>query len=304
MKRAFWPDEGPPGTLGVYTRGAGKTVCCLFLPGSQDFTCLVSLCTRSKSVRALILQHCPVEGPGTLAPFLLQRGWTLETVALDAGAPLPEAPQAYQAIIVMGGPMGVYDETDYPFLREEQYFLTLAIAQKVPILGICLGSQLLARALGARVYRNPRKEIGWYTVDLTAAGRTDPLFMGLDSPVRVFQWHGDAFEIPPGAISLASSPLCTHQAFCYGAHVYGLLFHLELTPAIIQSWLATFREELAGVKDYINPERIIADMPHYLERYQQVSTQVFSNFVDHLLACEQGHAGSPAGYASMAMPLS
>jgi GMP synthase-like glutamine amidotransferase len=146
----------------------------------------------------------------------------------------------------MGGPMGVYDDAMYPFLRQEHDFLQRAIVQEVPLLGICLGSQLLAKALGACVYRNPQKEIGWYTVDLTAAGCTDPLFAGIDSPMRVFQWHGDAFELPAGATALASSPLCTHQAFRYGDRVYGLLFHLELTPEIIYSWLDTFRDELVS----------------------------------------------------------
>ena len=133
-------------------------------------------------MRALVLQHIAVEGPGTLAPCLETRGWKLETVALYAGDRLPEHPRAYQAIIVMGGPMGVYDAAAYPFLREEHDFLVRAIAQEVPLFGICLGSQLLAKALGARVYRNPCKEIGWDTVDLTPAGLTDPLFAGISSP--------------------------------------------------------------------------------------------------------------------------
>ena len=98
----------------------------------------------------------------------------------------------------------------------------------------------------------------------------------------VFQWHGDAFELPAGAVALASSPQCTHQAFRYGERVYGLLFHLELVPAMIHSWLATFQEELAGVQAYIDPQRIVADMPRYLEQYQQVSTQIFTNLVDHV----------------------
>src|SRR6266581_4204914 len=150
---------------------------------------------RRLCMRALVLQHVVVEGPGTLASYLAARGWTLETVALYTGARLPEEAQEYQAVIVMGGPMGVYDEAAYPFLRDEHRFLRRVLGQGVPLLGICLGSQLLAKALGARVYRNPQKEIGWYTVDLTPAGAADPLFAGLASPVPVFQWHGDAFDL-------------------------------------------------------------------------------------------------------------
>jgi len=233
-------------------------------------------------MRALVLQHVAVEGPGTLAPYLEARGWQLETVALYAGARPPEDAQGYQAIIVMGGPMGVYDEAEYPFLRDEDRFLRHAMAQDVPLLGICLGSQLLAKALGARVYRNPHKEIGWYSVDLTPAGAADPLFAGLASPVPVFQWHGDAFDLPTGAIPLASSPLCAHQAFRYGERVYGLLFHLELTPAIIQTWLEVFQDELLNLRGTIDPEHIVAEIPQRYAAYQQAGSRVFANLVEHL----------------------
>jgi GMP synthase-like glutamine amidotransferase len=233
-------------------------------------------------MRALVLQHVAVEGPGTLASYLEARGWTLETVALYEGARLPEDAQEYQAIIVMGGPMGVYDEAEYPFLRDEHRFLTRVLAQGVPLLGICLGSQLLAKALGARVYRNPQKEIGWYTVDLTPAGAVDPLFAGLTSPVPVFQWHGDAFDLPAGATPLASSPLCTNQAFRYGDRVYGLLFHLELTPDVIHSWLAAFHDELMRVQGIIDAARIVAEMPHRYVEYQQVRSRVLTNLVEHV----------------------
>jgi GMP synthase-like glutamine amidotransferase len=233
-------------------------------------------------MRALVLQHVAVEGPGTLASYLAIRGWALATVALYAGARLPADAEEYQAVIVMGGPMGVYDEAQYPFLRDEHRFLTRVLEQGVPLLGICLGSQLLAKALGARVYRNPHREIGWYTVDLTPAGVADPLFAGLTSPIPVFQWHGDAFDMPAGATPLASSPLCTHQAFRYGDRVYGLLFHLELTPAMIHSWMAAFHDELVSVQGTIDPARIVAEMPHRCLEYQQIGSTVFANLVEHV----------------------
>ena len=247
-------------------------------------------------MRALVLQHVAVEGPGRLAPYLEARGWQLETVALHTGARPPEDARGYQAIIVMGGPMGVYDEAEYPFLRTEHHFLRRAIAQDVPLLGICLGSQLLAKALGARVYRNPQKEIGWYTVDLTPAGAADPLFAGLASPVPVFQWHGDAFDLPTGAIALASSPLCAHQAFRYGERVYGLLFHLELTPAMIQTWMETFQDELVSLRGIIDPDRIVAEIPHRWAAYQQAGSRVCANLVEHLwepLATQRSDAVPP-----------
>jgi GMP synthase-like glutamine amidotransferase len=233
-------------------------------------------------MRALVLQHVAIEGPGTLASCLETHGWTLDTVALYEGDRLPEDSQEYQAVIVMGGPMGVYDDVAYPFLRDEHRFLTRVLGQGVPLLGICLGSQLLAKALGARVYRNPYKEIGWYTVDLTSAGATDPLFAGLPSPIPVFQWHGDAFDLPAGATPLASSPLCTHQAFRYGDRVYGLLFHLELTPDVIHRWLAAFQDELIRMPATIDPARIVADIPRRYVEYQQVGSRVFANLVEHI----------------------
>jgi GMP synthase-like glutamine amidotransferase len=233
-------------------------------------------------MRALVLQHVAVEGPGTLASYLARRGWTLATVPLYEGARLPEDAQEYQAVIVLGGPMGVYDEAQYPFLRDEHRFLTRVLEQDVPLLGICLGSQLLAKALGARVYRNPHKEIGWYTVDLTPAGAADPLFAGLTSPIPVFQWHGDAFDIPAGAMPLASSSLCMHQAFRYGDRVYGLLFHLELTSDMIHTWIAAFHNELVSVQGTIDPARIMAEIPYRCLEYQQIGSRVFANLVEHV----------------------
>jgi GMP synthase (glutamine-hydrolysing) len=246
-------------------------------------------------MRALVLQHISVEGPGSLAPLLRARGWELETVALYAGDQLPALPRTYQAIIVMGGPMGVYDEDAYPFLRAEHDFLQRAIAQGVPLLGICLGAELLAKALGARVYRNPRKEIGWYTVDLTSAGLADPLFAGVGSPVQVFEWHGDAFDLPVGATHLASSADCVHQVFRYRERVYGLLFHLELTPEIIRSWIEAFHDELAEVADQVSVAQIERDMVRYMEPYQQVRTRVFTNLVEQVWESSAGGKTEPVG---------
>ncbi|MGQ4810423.1 hypothetical protein NKDENANG_03889 [Candidatus Entotheonellaceae bacterium PAL068K] len=239
-------------------------------------------------MRVLVLQHIAVEGPGVLASCLETRGWELETVGLYAGAPLPAHPRRYRAIIVMGGPMGVYDEAEYPFLLQEHRFLERALDHEVPLLGICLGSQLLAKALGARVYRNSCKEIGWDTVELTSAGRADPLFAGLTSPLRVFQWHGDAFELPSGATLLASSARCAHQVFRYGDRVYGLLFHLELTLDMIHTWIATFQDELAGGVDQVTPEQLVAGMARHGDQYQQNQRRVFSNLLDHLWTPSSG----------------
>jgi GMP synthase-like glutamine amidotransferase len=233
-------------------------------------------------MRALVVQHVAVEGPGTLAAVLAQCRWELQTIKRYAGESLPHAPHIYDAIIIMGGPMSVYDESAYPFLRHEHDFLLQALTQRVPLLGICLGAQLLAKALGAHVYRNPQKEIGWDRVEITAAGQTDPLFMGLGAVVPVFQWHGDAFALPAGATLLASSPCCAHQAFRYGERVYGLLFHLELTPEAIQCWLDAFAEEVRSLRGQIDPVQIIADTPRHMAMYTAVAQRVFWHLITQI----------------------
>jgi len=139
--------------------------------------------------------------------------------------------------------MNVYEEDRYPFLRDEDLFMKEAIQRGKAVLGICLGAQLIAKALGARVFKAPVKEIGWYDVSLTKMGSQDPLLSDLPKTFPVFQWHGDTFEIPNGAKLIATSSPISHQAFRYGEKVYGLQFHLEVTEAMIREWMETYEEE-------------------------------------------------------------
>ena len=172
-------------------------------------------------MRVLVFRHVPFEGLGLIAAVLGVR--RIEVAFADlyqADAPLPEI-ALYDALIFLGGPMSVND--DLPFLHREMELIRQAIARRQPILGICLGAQLIARALGATVRRNAAKEIGWYPLDFTEAARGDRLFDGL-SRETVFHWHGETFDLPPGAELLASSDLCRNQAFRAGECVYGLQF--------------------------------------------------------------------------------
>jgi len=137
-------------------------------------------------------------------------------------------------LIFMGGPMSAND--DLAYLRHEIACIRQAVDRGQPVLGVCLGSQLLAKALGARVYKNSAKEIGWFDVELTDSGRRDPVLSGLDSPETVFHWHGETFDLPDGADWLAYSEQCRHQAFRVGSITYGLQFHLEVTPEMIADW--------------------------------------------------------------------
>ncbi len=197
---------------------------------------------------------------------------------------LPPVPSV-SGLIVMGGPMGVYEQDRYPFLKRELDYIGKVIAAKKPVLGICLGSQLIAHALGARVYPNKKKEIGWYRVHLTAEGKKDPLMKGGANAPRVFQWHGDTFDLPKGARRLASSSLCKNQAFRFGNNVYGLQYHLEVDGAMVQDWLVQPGAERELFQIGPNQAQKIQDMlPRRLPALHRLAHSFFSGFVQHVRA--------------------
>lgn len=165
----------------------------------------------------------------------------------------------HQGLLVLGGPMGVNDKAEYPYLSQVERLIGEAVAAGKPVLGLCLGAQLMASALGGKVFPNRTKEIGCYRVDLTAEGRADPLFAGMGPRVPVFQWHGDTFTLPEGAVLLATAPTCAHQAFRYGRNAYGLQFHLEVTPDIVAEWADAYAAELA-VFDGRSPGDLMAEV--------------------------------------------
>lgn len=182
----------------------------------------------------LVFQHVANEPPGMIQDAADSQGVRLNILKLWKPYQMPD-PNKYDGLIIMGGPMGVYE--NYPSEKDELAFIHRVLG-RVPVIGFCLGSQLLAHSLGAEVYPNMRtgkkvKEIGYYNVDLTKEGQKDPIFIGFTSPVKVLQWHGDAFDLPTGAELLATSPHCTNQAFKFGNNAYGMLFHNEFTPEMV-----------------------------------------------------------------------
>lgn len=192
--------------------------------------------TASASPSVLVLRHARHEGPGTIASFLKTAG--VEHRCLDVfKTPAFPSLDSVSGLVVMGGPMGVYETSRFSFLVRELAFLRKAIAAGKPVLGVCLGAQLIAHALGARVYPHTVKEIGWGKIRLTSAGKKDPWMKPASRFPWVFQWHGDTFDLPRGARRLATSALCKNQAFRYGAHVYGLQYHIELDGPMIRNWL-------------------------------------------------------------------
>ena len=199
-------------------------------------------------MNVLIIKHVDIEGPGLIEHCLKQREISHQTLCLGTDDLLPK-PDRFTHIVLLGGPMNVYEEDRYPFLRGEDLFIKEAIQRGKHILGICLGAQLIAKALGARVTKSPSKEIGWYEVSLTEEGSRDPLFSFFPKTFSVFQWHEDTFEVPKGGRLLVTSPSIPHQAFRYGENVYGLQFHLEVTRAMIREWMEEYDNELQGLTE-------------------------------------------------------
>ncbi len=230
----------------------------------------------------LVLQHIACETPGIFLDVLEEEKRPIETVRLYEGDRLPKDLSGFAGLLVMGGPMSVNDEAKYLWLKAEDRLLKEALAADLPTLGICLGSQLIAKAAGGTVRRGPRKEIGWYSVRLTAAARHDRLFREFPETVEVFQWHGEYFDTPPGAVNLASSELYACQAFSIGRNVYGLLFHLEVTGPMVSEWVAAFKEELDGVKDYIRPESILEELPRRIDALNRRARTLFARFCETL----------------------
>ena len=183
------------------------------------------------------MQHAEREGLGLLAPALARHGLAVRTVRTDRREPVPRSAAPASGVIILGGPMGVYEADRYPHLADEIALAADALLRDVPILGVCLGSQILAAAAGARVYPGPAQEIGWFPITLTDAGRRDPVLGVFPPEAIVFHWHGDTFDLPRGATLLASSRLYANQSFRLGTRAYGVQFHPEVTAGMLDEWL-------------------------------------------------------------------
>jgi GMP synthase (glutamine-hydrolysing) len=184
----------------------------------------------------VVLQHVPYEGPGALAPAIRETGAGLQLVRIDSGdaVPSPDDVGAIAGVVVMGGPMGVHD--DLPWLEPERVLLRAAVDAGLPVLGVCLGAQQLAAALGAEVVTGPEPECGVGEVHLTPAALSDPVFGKAPTPLPCVHWHGDTFSLPAGAVRLAANAAYENQAFRVGARAYGLQFHVEVTGSLVAHW--------------------------------------------------------------------
>lgn len=221
-------------------------------------------------MKIVVIMHVENEGSGTLGDFLDSAQASVSTVRTYAGEPLPADVNGMDAVVSMGGPMNVHEQNEYTFLRDEIAFLKRAVDAGVPMLGICLGAQLIASACGARVYKAPVKELGWSRVSLTPEGRRDNLFKDLPDTLSVLQWHEYTFQVPTGGSLLATSDPCPHQAFRLG-NAYGLQFHPEVTLDMLSQWSEDEPEEQ---RNHIL--RRFGEMEHH---YVRQADTLYSNFL-------------------------
>ena len=232
--------------------------------------------------KILVFQHVAHEILGTLDPLLRDAGFRIKYVNFERHPDAEPNLEGYDGLIVLGGPMNVDEVQDYPYLETEIGLIGEAMDREFPVLGIYLGSQLLAKALGAEVKKNPEKEIGWYDVTPTDEGEEDPLLSTFSGTEKIFQWHGDTFEIPKGAVRLASSPLCKNQAFRVRDNVYGFQFHMEVDEPMIERWLRVpeNKKEIEALGGKIDPEVIREDTPEHIGRLKELSDSAFSGFLN------------------------
>lgn len=239
--------------------------------------------SRTDTMRKLLVcQHVAHELLGTLDPLFRDAGFRIRYVNFGREPGAKPNLKGYAGLVLLGGPMNVGETERYPHLATEIDLVHQALELDIPILGICLGAQLIASALGAEVGPAPRTEIGWHDVSPTVAGRDDPLLRHFADTERIFQWHGDAFAISEGATHLATGADCPHQAFRFGERVYGLQFHLEVDEPMIHRWLRipNLLDEIQALGSATTPEKILAETPQQIHRTKELAQQTFGALID------------------------
>lgn len=232
--------------------------------------------------KILVFQHVPYEPLGTLDPLLKQAGFRIRYVNFGRDASLRPSLDKYAALIVLGGPMNADQIDNYPNLITEVEIIRDALARDMSILGICLGAQLLAKALGGRVMKNAVCEIGWHDVELTDHGVCDPVLAAFARRQRVFQWHEDGIELSQEATHLARSTASAVQAFRHGEHAYGLQFHLEANASLIERWLSVpeHQKVLVEERGHADADRIRRQVPEYIDALEALSRETFTRWID------------------------
>ncbi len=226
----------------------------------------------------LYLKHIDIEGPCTIGSFFELKGFQNKILELGSGGVFPQDLKNIEAVVILGGPMSVYEEDKHPYLKQEDVFIKEVLISQIPLLGICLGAQLIAKACGARINKAENKEIGWSKVSLTQEGQGDILFENVLESLDVFQWHEDTFSIPANGTLLATSSHCAHQAFKVGPSAYGLQFHIEITEQSISSWCDAYfpldKEKYLGLK-----EEMLKQYQSKKDVFNAQAEKVYRNFL-------------------------
>jgi GMP synthase-like glutamine amidotransferase len=243
---------------------------------------------------AIILQHLDREGPGYVADLCQQRGLATSIVRLDLGADVPASLEGGDILVVMGGSMGVGDLANprYPFLAREAELLRRILAKEQPVLGICLGAQLLSHAAGARVYPNQRpdalgvlrpwREVGFGEVALLRLDH-EPALAGLPERIPVLHWHGDTFDLPAGAVRLAKNDVCANQAFRIGHRAFGLQFHVETDAALVRDWATEDSDFVRSALGPSGPATIIATCEEASRQVRAIGERLIGNILGEML---------------------
>jgi GMP synthase (glutamine-hydrolysing) len=241
----------------------------------------------------LVLQHIACEPPAAFEDELRSRGLDVTRVELDEGDPLPDW-REFPAIVVMGGPMGAYQEADHPWLVDEKRLLREAVEGDVPVWGVCLGAQLLASALGARVYPGAEPEVGLLPVELTAAAAEDPVFGDAPRSFPTLQWHGDTFDLPDGATLLASSPAYPHQAFRVGRS-YALQFHIEVPLELAREWgdVPAYADSLESTLGPGALDRLLSEVADNAGVTVPLARDLFGRWLEHVVRVPMPDAARP-----------
>ena len=235
---------------------------------------------RHEEPFVIALQHVPCEGVGTIGEVLRGRGVHIRVVCVHRGDRVPSGLDGARGLVIMGGPLSAYETDRFPHLREELRLIEGALHAGVPVLGVCLGSQLLAAALGARVYAAGHSEIGWYDVRLRTATRADAMWKDVEETFPALHWHGDIFDLPRQGVSLARSAMTEHQAFRWGERAYGLLFHIEVSRPHVEAMVRAFHDEIGPAR----AASILSGLDLHIGPVERLGSLVFDRWTDLVLS--------------------
>lgn len=231
--------------------------------------------------RTLALQHIAFEHLGSIEPVLRARDHEIQYIEVGRDDLAALDPRAPELVVILGGPIGAYQDETYPFLRQELEIIATRLDRGLPVFGLCLGSQLIARALNARVYPGPRKEIGWAPITLTQAGQTSCLNPPAAPPGQVLHWHGDTFDLPVGATRLASSTHYENQAFSWGTNALALQFHPEVLAKDMERWLIGHAFEIATTPG-ISVTQLRTESQRWGQQLERFGTEIFRRWLEEI----------------------